>query len=122
MMKLITVLCNFANVPTNSSSAPIYVHFEHIIEELGGNHKCIFQEATTLLLWKFFGKDNKNIHKIKKNTDSREVIFTFHCIRKLSYDTTDNVNYKVNPFKADIYLKHIQNLSSYLTESTVGSH
>jgi len=53
MRKLITAFCKFAHMPKNSSSTPIYVHFEHIIEEMGGNHKCIFQEDTTLLLWKF---------------------------------------------------------------------
>ena len=62
---------------------PIYVHFERIIQELGGNHDRIFQEDV-LLLWKVFGRDNKNTHKIKKNTDSREVKSTFHCTRKLS--------------------------------------
>jgi hypothetical protein len=73
----------FCKVPKNSISMPIYVHFERIIQELGGNHDRIFQEDV-LLLWKVFGRDNKNTHKIKKNTDSREVKSTFHCTRKLS--------------------------------------
>ena len=37
-----------------------------------------------IALMEVFGRDNKNPHKIKKNTDSREVKFTFHCTRKLS--------------------------------------
>jgi phage terminase large subunit len=37
----------------NSSSKSIYNHFEHVIEELGRNHKPIFQEDVTLLLQRF---------------------------------------------------------------------
>jgi hypothetical protein len=34
----------------------LYVNFEHIIEEMGGNHKCIFQEDTDIALMEVFGQ------------------------------------------------------------------
>jgi hypothetical protein len=66
MTKLITAFCNFADVLKNSSSTQIYVHSIHIIEEPGGNHKCMFQEDITLLLQMFWAKIIKTHIKSRK--------------------------------------------------------